>query len=56
MADEKLEGRCMKCKAPKEMTDVEITTTKTGGKMAKGKCADCGCTVCKFLPKEKPAE
>lgn len=56
MADEKMTGRCMKCKGPKEMKDVEVVTTKNGGRMAKGTCVDCGITVCKFLPKEKKDE
>lgn len=56
MAEEKTIGRCMTCKGPKEMKDIEVVTTKTGGRMARGTCVDCGKTVCKFLPKEKKAE
>lgn len=43
----------MKCKASKEMQDIEEVTMKNGGKMAKGKCVSCGTTVCKILPKNK---
>ena len=53
MSDEPLTGRCMKCKGPKEMKDVEIETKANGARMARGKCVDCGTTVCKFLPKEQ---
>jgi hypothetical protein len=56
MADEKITGRCMRCKDSKEMKDVEISTTKNGARMAKGTCVDCGCKMAKILPKEKPAE
>jgi len=43
----------MRCKGPKEMTVVEISTMKNGGRMAKGTCNDCGCKMCKILPKEE---
>lgn len=49
---DKMEARCMRCKGPKEMTVKEINTMKNGGKMAKGECVDCGCTMCKILPKD----
>jgi len=50
---DKMEARCMRCKGPKEMTVVEISTMKNGGRMAKGTCNDCGCKMCKILPKEE---
>lgn len=53
MADEPITGRCMRCKAPKEMKDIEVSTMKNGGKMAKGTCVDCGCKMCKILPRDK---
>ncbi len=56
MAEEKLVGRCMRCKGPKEMKDIEEVPMKNGSTMAKGKCVDCGCTVCKILGKKKPVE
>ena len=48
-----VEGRCMRCKEQKEMKDVQIVTTKRGGFMAKGKCKDCGCGMCKILSKDQ---
>jgi hypothetical protein len=54
MADEAMTGRCMRCKANKEMKDVEESTMKNGGTMAKGTCVDCGCKMCKILGKKKP--
>lgn len=43
-----IEGRCMRCKENKPMKDVEMTKTARGGFMAKGKCCDCGCGMCKI--------
>jgi len=42
----------MRCKATKEMKDVEESTMKNGGTMAKGVCVDCGCKMCKILGKK----
>ena len=56
MADEPMTGRCMRCKASKEMKDVEESTMKNGGTMAKGICVDCGCKMCKILGKKKVEE
>jgi len=42
----------MKCKAQKSMKDAEMTMTARGGYMVKGKCADCGCGMCKILSKD----
>lgn len=47
-----IEGRCMKCKTDKKMKDAQIVQTARGGFMAKGKCVDCGTTVCRMLSKE----
>lgn len=44
-----LQGRCMKCKEQKDMKNAEMHKTARGGFMAKGKCADCGCGMCKIL-------
>ncbi len=46
-----MEARCMKCKAQKEMSDVQMTMTARGGYMAKGKCEVCGCGMCKIMTK-----
>jgi len=36
-----MEGYCVKCKAKREMIDVEEVTMKNGRKAAKGKCSVC---------------
>ena len=46
-----IEGRCMKCKAQRDMKGVKITKTKRGGFMAKGKCEKCDCGMCKIMSK-----
>ena len=46
-----VQGYCVKCKASRSMTEVQIVTTQNGRKAAKGKCPVCGTTVMKFLPK-----
>jgi hypothetical protein len=46
-----IEGRCMKCKAQKPMKDGQMTITSRGGYMAKGKCSDCGCGMCRIMSK-----
>ena len=38
----------MKCKAKREMKDAEQTTAKNGRPMVKGKCPECGTTICKI--------
>jgi len=43
-----LVGYCMKCKKKVEMKDVKTSTTKRNTIMHKGKCAECGTTVCRF--------
>jgi len=56
MADEEKvaeTGHCMKCKEKWELKDVEESTMKNGGTMAKGTWATCGTPVCKFLGKKK---
>ena len=46
-----IEGRCMKCKAQKPMKDAQMTITSRGGHMAKGKCSECGCGMCRIMSK-----
>ena len=46
------EGYCVKCKAKKDMKDEERVTMKNGRLAAKGKCPDCGTTMCAMLSKE----
>jgi len=48
MEDKKIMAYCVKCKATVEMQDGEESLTKKGTKIAKGKCPDCGTTVCRL--------
>jgi len=52
-------GYCMKCgKENKEngkgkaMKEAKMTKTSRGGFMAKGKCPDCGTTLCAIMSKD----
>jgi hypothetical protein len=45
-------GYCVKCKASKEMKNVENVTMKNGRPAAKGKCPDCGTGMYKILGKK----
>jgi hypothetical protein len=42
------QGYCVKCKAKVDMKDPKESLTKRGTKIAKGKCPDCGTTVCRM--------
>ena len=42
------EGYCVKCKAKKTMVDPQDTVTKNSKSMTKGKCPDCGTTICRI--------
>ena len=46
------QGYCVKCKKKVEMKDAKVTKTKRGTNMAKGKCPNCGITVCCMLGKK----
>jgi len=46
------EGYCVKCKKSVVMKDEKESLTKRGVKMAKGKCPNCGITVCRMLGKK----
>lgn len=48
-APDQVDGYCVKCKQPRTMTGVEMTRTKNGRAMAKGKCPVCGTTMTKFM-------
>ena len=41
-------GYCVKCKAQVEMKNPVESTTSKGTKIAKGKCPNCGTTVCRM--------
>ena len=44
---------CVKCKKKgQKMKDAEIHQTARGGFMAKGKCPDCGTTMCAMMSKD----
>ena len=45
------EGRCMKCKKQVEMSDGQESVTKNNMRIMKGKCPECGTTVCRILGK-----
>ena len=48
-----VKGYCVKCKKKgQEVKDAAITQTARGGYMAKGKCPDCGTTVCAMMSKD----
>ena len=38
-------GYCLKCRAHREMTDIEEVTMKNGRKAARGKCVVTGTTM-----------
>jgi len=39
---------CVKCKDKKEMKDPVEGKTKNGHPITKGKCPDCGSTICRI--------
>ena len=43
-----IEAYCVKCKAKKEMQDPVESVTKNGKPITKGKCPDCGTTICRI--------
>ncbi len=44
---------CVKCKKKgQKMKDAAINQTAKGGFMAKGKCPDCGTTMCAMMSKD----
>ncbi|MFH1257383.1 MAG: DUF5679 domain-containing protein [Candidatus Micrarchaeota archaeon] len=46
-----MKGRCMKCKAERDMKDDTEVTMKNGMKAAKGVCVKCGTKMFKILGK-----
>jgi hypothetical protein len=51
-----MQARCMKCKDNKDMKDIQIVKTKRGGFMAKGKCVQCECGMCKIMSKDQASQ
>lgn len=43
-----IEAYCVKCKAKKTMQDPAESLTKNGKPITKGKCPDCGTTICRI--------
>lgn len=49
-----VEAYCVKCKKKgQKMKEAVINQTAKGGFMAKGKCPDCGTTMCAMMSKDK---
>lgn len=42
------QGYCVKCKSKVDIKDPVEEKTSKGTKIAKGKCPDCGTTVCRM--------
>ena len=40
-----MSGYCLKCRAHREMQEVEGVTLKNGRAAARGKCGECGTTM-----------
>ncbi|MDP2628669.1 MAG: DUF5679 domain-containing protein [Nanoarchaeota archaeon] len=48
-----VEAYCVKCKKKgQKMKEAMMTQTSRGGYMAKGKCPDCGTSMCAMMSKE----
>ena len=48
-----VQAYCVKCKKKgQKMKDPKINKTARGGFMAKGKCPDCGTTMCAMMSKD----
>jgi hypothetical protein len=48
-----VEAYCVKCKKKGQtMKDPEVVQTARGGYMAKGKCPDCGTSMCAMMSKD----
>jgi len=50
-----MEGRCMKCKAQREMSGAAPTQMKNGMWAMKGTCAKCGTKMFKIVGKDRPS-
>ena len=49
-------GRCMGCKAQKEMKDPKIVKTSRGGYMGRGTCKKCGTNMAAMMSKDNAAK
>ena len=43
-----IEAYCVKCKQKREMRDPKESLTKNGKPIVKGKCPECGTTICRI--------
>lgn len=48
---DEIKAYCMKCKAERVISNVQIVTMKNGRPAANGQCPVCGTKMFKFLPK-----
>jgi predicted nucleic acid-binding Zn-ribbon protein len=48
---DEIKAYCMKCKAERIVSNVQIVTMKNGRPAANGTCPVCGTKMFKFLPK-----
>lgn len=48
---DEIKAYCMKCKAERVVSNVQIVTMKNGRPAANGQCPVCGTKMFKFLPK-----
>ena len=48
---DEIKAYCMKCKAERIVSNVQIVTMKNGRPAANGQCPVCGTKMFKFLPK-----
>ncbi len=48
---DEIKAYCMKCKAERVVSNVQIVTMKNGRPAANGTCPVCGTKMFKFLPK-----
>ena len=48
---EEIKAYCMKCKAERIVSNVQIVSMKNGRPAANGQCPVCGTKMFKFLPK-----
>ncbi len=52
---DEIKAYCMKCKAERIVSNVQIVTMKNGRPAANGTCPVCGTKMFKFLPKSYAA-
>ena len=51
---DEIKAYCMKCKAERIVSNVQIISMKNGRPAANGQCPVCGTKMFKFLPKGTP--